>query len=153
MILTVIKAGLYQWHRLLDLPRQSPPSWYPDRLRDEIQELREARTFLERLSETADVFFTISRSEYDGFPVGQLPDFNLWHVPVYLYLIGKFTSRWTFYKVAAFICKPNHGSTVREVTNPTKDFKMEDVARRHGLDPTRFKRIGRNLRRVWPLFP
>ncbi|KAI0846486.1 hypothetical protein F5Y00DRAFT_264486 [Daldinia vernicosa] len=153
MARTIAKKFLHQWHKLLGLPRQSPLSWHRDRLREELQERRNASTPLEKLSEAADVFFSISRAKYDGYPVRPLPRFSVSHILVYAYMLAKFTSRWAFYRVAAFLCgAPNH-DIVREVVNPTKDYKLDEVAFRHHIDQGKFKRIGRRLRRVWPLFP
>ncbi|KAI8632140.1 hypothetical protein F5Y19DRAFT_473027 [Xylariaceae sp. FL1651] len=148
-----ISTLLYRWHRLLSLPRQPHLSWHQDRLRDELAECQEAETPLEKLSETSDVIFSLSRATYDGFPVGELPPFTLRHAPAYGYMLAKFTSRWAFYWAVAFLCgAPNH-YTVREVVNPTKDHKLEEVALRHHIDPEKFKRIACRLRRFWPLFP
>ena len=143
-------AFLQRWHRVLDLPKQTPPSWYSDILAGELQELREATTPIEKLSETSDVFFSIMRAKYDGYPIGELPPLNSWwHFLVYVYMIGKFTSRWGFYCTTGRLC----GGSVREVVNPKKDSKLEGVARRHGIDVGKFVRMGRRVRRVWPLFP
>ncbi|KAI0011875.1 hypothetical protein F4779DRAFT_615052 [Xylariaceae sp. FL0662B] len=147
------KTILHWWHRLLKLPRQSPPSWYQDRLREELQERREAVTPLLKLSETADVFFSISRAEYDGFPVRELPRFAFSHVLVYAYMLAKFTSRWMFYRVVSFLCGAPHYHDVREVVNPIKDHKLDEVAFRHHIDPVKFKRISHRLLWIWPLFP
>jgi hypothetical protein len=144
---------LHRWHKLLGLPRHSRPSWYRDQLRDELVEYRAARTPLEKLSETSDVFFALSRARHDGFPVRRLPVLRILHVPVYGYVLAKYTSRWGFYRVLALLCRAPHHATVREVMNPTKDHKLEEIASRHHIDPETFKRIGGRLRRVWPLFP
>ncbi|KAI1101319.1 hypothetical protein F4804DRAFT_316220 [Jackrogersella minutella] len=150
---TISQQILRRWHRLLNLRRQSPPSWYRDRLREELRELRVAGTRVERLSETADVFFALSRAAYDGSPVRALPRFTARHVPVYAYMVAKYTSRWAFYRLAALLCRAPHHRTVREVVNPTKDDKLDKVSARNRLDPDKFRRVGRRLRRVWPLFP
>lgn len=42
---------------------------------------------------------------------------------------------------------------MREVVNPAKYSKLEEVASRHQIDPVVFKRIGGKLRRLWPLLP
>ena len=145
---------LQRWHRLLGLSRKPTQSWHQDRLQEELQELRDAKTPLERLSETSDVFFTISRATYDGFPIQELPPFfTFGNIPVYAYMFGKFTSRWAFYRAAAYLCGSPHYHTVREVVNPSKDSKLDQVATRHNIDPLKFKRIACRLRRFWPLFP
>jgi len=143
---------LRRWHGMLGLSRQSPPSWYRDRLREELQERRIAKTPWQKLSETSDVFFSISRAQYDGFPVRKLPPFVASrHVLVYAYMLAKYTLRWKFYRTAAILCNAPHSDLVREVVNPSKDHKLDEVASRHQIDPVEFKRVGRQLRRVWPL--
>ncbi|KFY67434.1 hypothetical protein V496_01625 [Pseudogymnoascus sp. VKM F-4515 (FW-2607)] len=147
------EAVLGRWHRMLGLPRQSPP-WYRDRLREELQERRTANTPWQKLSEASDVFFSISRARYDGFPVRKLPIFVASrHVLVYTYMLAKYTSRWKFYRTAAKLCNAPNYDLVREVVNPSKAHKLDEVACRHQLDPAEFERIGRQLRRIWPLLP
>ncbi|KAI8962047.1 hypothetical protein F5Y11DRAFT_204459 [Daldinia sp. FL1419] len=153
MARNIAKRFLHRWHKLLGLQRQTPLSWHRDRLREELRERRDAGTPLEKLSETADVFFSISRAKYDGFPVRPLPRFSVSHVLVYAYMLAKFTSRWAFYRMAAFLCGAPNPGIVREVVNPIKDKKLDEVASRHRIDKDKFRRIGRRLRRVWPLFP
>ena len=147
-------ALLKRWHRMLGLSRQSSSSWYRDRLREELRERRIAKTRWQKLSETSDVFFSSIRAHYDGFPVRKLPQFiTSRHVLVYAYMLAKFTLRWKFYRTAAFICNAPHYDSVREVVNPSKDQKLEEVASRHQIDPVEFKKVGRQLRQVWPLLP
>ncbi|KAI1197352.1 hypothetical protein F5X97DRAFT_324568 [Nemania serpens] len=144
---------LRPWYTLLGLPLNLSPEWHHDRVREELIEYREAKTWLEALSEASDVFFSISRAKYDGVAGLELPQLNIHHVPIYGYLLAKFTSRRLFYWALAFLCGVPHHSSVREVVNPTKDHKLETVALRHDIEPEKFKRIGRRLRRVWLLFP
>lgn len=143
---------LLRWHRTLRLPQQ-PRCWYRDRLREETRERRLAMTPCQKLSETADVFYIISRAQHDGYPLRKLPDFIYPHLAVYVYLISKYTLRWTFYRVAAYICRCADPNSVREVVNPAKDHKLHEVASRHGIDPVNFHRVCRRLRRIWPLLP
>ena len=138
-----IDALLRRWHRMLGLARQSPPSWYRDRLREELKERRDAKTFLEKLSETSDVLFSISRARYDGFPVQSLPPLRTTrHTLAYTFLLLKYT-----------FCKAPHWGSVREVVNPGKDGNLREVARRHNIDPEEFVNAGQQLRNVWPLIP
>ncbi|KAI0509770.1 hypothetical protein F5B22DRAFT_316256 [Xylaria bambusicola] len=144
---------LHRWHKMLGLPRQSPRSWHLDRYNEERIELEAARTRLEKLSEASDVFFAISRARYDGFPIADLPPVHGRHITIYGYMIAKYTSRWAFYRMLAFLCKAPSHSAVREVVNPSKDEKLAVVARRHDIDPAKFTSFGRQLRRAWPLLP
>ena len=149
-----IDALLRRWHRMLGLARQSPPSWYRDRLREELKERRDAKTFLEKLSETSDVLFSISRARHDGFPVQSLPPFRTTrHTLAYTFMLLKYTLRWRFYRIAAKFCKAPHWGSVREVVNPGKDGNLREVARRHNIDPEEFVNAGQQLRNVWPLIP
>ncbi|KAH7304155.1 hypothetical protein B0I35DRAFT_445593 [Stachybotrys elegans] len=143
---------LLRWHGLLQLPRQTH-SWYRARLQEEIRERRLATTRWEKLSETADVFYTISRAHSDGHRFCRLPPFTPSQLGIYAYLISKFTLRWQFYRIAAFLCAPSTMPSVREVVNPSKDAKVQEVARRHNLDPAKFTRVCRRLRLLWPLLP
>ncbi|KAI4150894.1 MAG: hypothetical protein LQ340_003831 [Diploschistes diacapsis] len=148
-----LETLLRHWHNFLGLPSQTPSAWHEERLREELEECRAARTSLEKLSERSDVFFTISRARHGGFPIDSLPPFTARNAFVYAYMVAKFTSRRMFYTTAAKLCKAPHYRSVREVVNPSRDHKLELVASRHGIDPSKFKRVGRLLRRVWPLPP
>jgi hypothetical protein len=68
-------------------------------------------------------------------------------------MLAKFTLRWKFYRTAAVICNAPNYDIVREVVNPNKDQKIEEVASRHQIDAVEFKRVCRQLRQVWPLLP
>ncbi|KAF3089948.1 hypothetical protein TWF225_005167 [Orbilia oligospora] len=144
---------LKPWFRMLSLAQQSPPSWYRDRIREELQERRIAKSKLHKLSETSDVLFAISRARYDGFPIHKLPPFTIQHFPVYAYMLAKYSSRWGFYRMAAVLCKAPQYNLVREVVNPGKDHKLNEVSSRHNLNQEEFRRVGRRLRRFWPLLP
>ncbi|KAJ3760392.1 uracil phosphoribosyltransferase-domain-containing protein [Lentinula raphanica] len=136
-----LNSLLRRWHRMLGLQRQSPPSWYRDRVREELRERRAAKTSLEKLSETSDVFFAIIRAHYDGFVVKKIPPFiPSRHGLIYAYMLGKYTSRWGFYRTAAILCRAPRCDMVREVVNPGKDSKLHEVALRHQIDPEKFKR-------------
>ncbi|KAF2449015.1 hypothetical protein P171DRAFT_222827 [Karstenula rhodostoma CBS 690.94] len=144
---------LRRWHIMLGLPRQSPTRWYRDRLREELCERRAATTYLQKLSETSDVLFSISRALHDGFPMRQLPALSLRNAPAYLYMLAKYTSRWKFYRVAAKLCDAPRRESIREVINPDKDHKLLEVALRHDIDPVAFKVAAGKLQRFWPLLP
>jgi len=151
-----INRILYRWHRMMGLPRQSRPSWYRDRLREELHELRTATGPIQRLSETADVFFAISRARHDGIYCRwklPTPFVASRHAPVYAYMLVKYTLRWSFYRTAAVITNAPRPKLVREVINPWKDGKLDQVSRRHDIDQERFRRVAGLLRRFWPLLP
>ncbi|KAF2140520.1 uncharacterized protein K452DRAFT_230443 [Aplosporella prunicola CBS 121167] len=146
-----LEAGLRNWHRMLGLPQQATRFWHRDRLR---KELREAPTPLLKLSESSDVFFSISRARYDGFAIRSLPSLAPpRHLLVYAYMLGKFTMRWAFYRTVAVLCKAPNRQMVNEVVNPGKNHKLFEVATRHNIDSKKFLRVGLLVRRVWPLLP
>ncbi len=146
-----IEVLLKRWYNLLGLSQQSR-RWYRDRIREELQERRQATTRLRKLSETSDVFFSISRARHDGFPCRSLPPFAATrHGLVYVYMLAKFSSRWGFYRTAAWLCDAPSREAVCEVVNPGKDENLWEVALRHSIDPGRFVRVGGWLRWLWPL--
>jgi hypothetical protein len=121
-----LDALLRQWHGMLGLSRQSPPSWYRDQLHEELQERKSAPTRLQKLSETADVFFSISRARHDGFPVRQLPPVvTSRHALIYADMLAKYTLRWQLYRTAASLCNAPRYDLVREVVNPSKATSLQ----------------------------
>lgn len=68
-------------------------------------------------------------------------------------MLGKFTLRWGFYRVTAWLYSKADWRSVREVVNPAKEYKLEQIAARHEIDPMQFKRVGDKLLKVWPLLP
>jgi hypothetical protein len=145
---------LRRWHGVLRLARQPVASWHRDRVREELKERRMATTRWQSLSETSDVLFSLSRARYDGFPIKSLPCMLApRYVFAYAYMLAKYTSRWSFYRVAAYLSDAPNRDFVREVVNPSKNPKLDEVASRHKIDPVRFKRVCRRLLRVWPLLP
>ena len=146
-------ALLERWYGVLGLPRQPLSSWHRSRIREELHERRKAISCQQKLSETSDVFFSINRARHDGFPNRKLPVISSRHILVYAYMLAKFTLRWKFYRITAFFCNDPRYKDVREVVNPRKDQKLEEVALRNQINPAKFKYVGRRLRRVWPLLP
>lgn len=145
---------LHWWLTMLRLARQSPPSWYRNRLREELRERQAAVTAWEKLSESSDVLFSILRARHDGHPIGTPPPYRIWHNSLaYGYMVVKYTSRWSFYRTATRFCSNIDHRMVCEVVNPAKDHKLEQVALRHQIDPLIFRRTCHRLRRVWPLLP
>ncbi|ELQ42435.1 hypothetical protein OOU_Y34scaffold00208g2 [Pyricularia oryzae Y34] len=68
---------------------------------------------------------------------------------------SKFSARWTFYRIVAFACgaRGERLRGVREVVNPAKASKVDEVAERHGLDRVAFRRWAGRVRMFWPLLP
>ncbi|KAI1485397.1 hypothetical protein F5X96DRAFT_674678 [Biscogniauxia mediterranea] len=149
MSAALVDAFVSRWHAWLGLPHK-PASWYRERLAEELIEQAEAEGFVARLSETADVHYTITRARSNGHDIAATPRPLL----PYLYMVAKFTSRCGFYRAAAWLSGGGaHGRPVLEVVNPSKEAKRRAVALRHGIDPDRFQKVCRILLLVWPLFP
>jgi hypothetical protein len=149
----MIVATLQGWHKLLGLRRQVSPEWHRARLTEEKAELIEATGLIDRMSEGSDVIFAISRAHHDGFLMNeQLPPLGR-NLHLYLYMLGKFTMRWAFYRTAAWLSGAPDVNGVREVINPKKDYKLVEVAGRHDIDVDKFKTIAVRLRTVFPLLP
>lgn len=142
---------LHRWHSLLGLRRQVYRHWHRARLREELRERNSAKTCFTRLSETSDVFFCISRAAHDGQALCKRPPFLLGQTGLaYSYMLTKYTSRWCFYRVIALLCGAPNVAGVREVVNPGKDSKLDEVAARHEIDRMKFRRLGRRMRWFWP---
>ena len=157
MLSHIGNALLKRWYRSLRLPLHAP-SFYLDRYNEELEELSQAKTSIDRLSETSDVLFAWKRAQFEGYPVGDLPPALLRasdKVHVYVYMVLKLTSRWMFFRTTALLCgaRLREVGAMSEVVNAGKDWKLERVARTHGIDPVRFRRVGGKLRRVWLLLP
>jgi hypothetical protein len=68
-------------------------------------------------------------------------------------MLGKFISRWGSYRVAAYCTGKRDWRVVREVINPRKDSKVEEVAARHGIERRVFPKACKRLLwvlLVWP---
>jgi hypothetical protein len=118
-----VNALLRKWYDKLGLARQTPPSWYRDRLREELLERRTARWPMLKLSETADVFLTVIRARYDGFPIRTLPSF-MFRQTLISYMITKYIFRWKLYRTTVRLCGSPDFTQVCEVVNPRKDHKL-----------------------------
>ena len=103
-------------------------------------EQKEATTTIERNSESSDVLFIIARAHNEGFNI-PLPTNQPTRAWYYIYMILKKTSHWGFYRIAAWLAGASHGSDVREVINPLRNFKLDQVACRHDIDPAIFRRV------------
>ncbi|KAL4923758.1 uracil phosphoribosyltransferase-domain-containing protein [Aspergillus undulatus] len=56
-------------------------------------------------------------------------------------MLAKFTSRWSFYRVAAYCAGKPDWRGVREVVNPRKGMKLDEVAERHRIEKEVFRRV------------
>jgi hypothetical protein len=148
------RALLSRWHAMLGLTRQETRSWHQDRVKEELMERRAAKTPLQKLSETSDVFFSLLRARYDGFPISGLPTSCISRYSlVLLYMLAKYTLRWSFYRMASLLCQRSPRIGIGQVVNPRKDHNLQQVACRHHINPDLFKQTCHRLLRVFPLLP
>ncbi|MDP2631260.1 MAG: hypothetical protein Q8P30_00650 [Candidatus Uhrbacteria bacterium] len=124
-------------------------AWHLEDIKDEMSELKEARGFFNRWSELSDVVYTVSRAHWSGHKsikwkmgAGKY----LWGM---LYMFPKYTLRWIFFLLAGKLTKKN--TKLREVRNPAKVHKLQDIAVRNKLDVERFERTCKRLLKFWPL--
>ncbi|KAL4985538.1 hypothetical protein BDW68DRAFT_189613 [Aspergillus falconensis] len=145
---------LKKWHTLLGLSRKPELAWHRSRLTEELLERRMAATPLSRLSETSDILFTLSRAQHDGFSIYFRPSWSrTYNGLAKIYMLSKFTSRWGFYRVAAYCAGKRDWRAVREVVNPRKRAKVDEVALRHGIPTRVFRRVCARLLWVLPVLP
>ncbi|HRY31151.1 MAG TPA: hypothetical protein P5328_02075 [Candidatus Paceibacterota bacterium] len=126
----------HAWHTKLNM-RKNSLDWHKQDIQSEYEELLQAKGFVHRWSELADVVYTYTRARWSGhreltFPFGKLKLF--WGS---LYMFPKYTSRWKLFRKAGNRVKP--GSNISAVRNPKKIDKLHEIARENNLDHERFK--------------
>lgn len=118
-------------------------------MQDELEELAEARGFVNRWSEYSDVAYTYTRAHWSGHMSIQNP-LGFWkYFWGLLYMFPKYTLRWWFYRRAGKCVDPKVRMT--EVRNPQKVEKLRTIAMKYGLEPALFEQICRRQLQYWPL--
>jgi hypothetical protein len=136
------------WHERLHMPKHDE-AWHREDLADELQELKEAKGFVNRWSEYSDVAYTYTRARWSGYrsivnPIGFWG--FIWGL---VYMFPKYSLRWAFYRRAGYKALPRVEMT--EVRNPQKVEKLRSIAEKYGVDPAQFEAICRAQLRYWPL--
>jgi hypothetical protein len=136
------------WHGLLGMQKHDL-AWHKQDMADEIKEYEEAKGFIARWSELSDIVYTYTRGRWSGhqelvFPLS--PWQFAWGS---LYMFPKYSLRWLFFVTTGK--QAGAEKTIREVRNPAKLFKLDDIAERYGVDKERFREICGKLLRFWPL--
>ncbi|KAI6308988.1 hypothetical protein MCOR29_009064 [Pyricularia oryzae] len=116
-------TALHCWHAFLSLTHQVPVSWHSARLREKLVERRAAVTSISRSVERGLTYTASKVYIFIAVPIGVL-----------LYIVAKFSLRWAFYRIVAFAsgARGRKLKDVREVVNPRKTGKVDEVAGRHG---------------------
>lgn len=93
--------------------------------------------------------------EHDGYPLPTKFKPRLHSLLAYIYMLAKYSSRWSFYRYCEGKSSSNgKKSIITEVVNPKKDAKIVMVAKRWNIeDVDKFLKVAQKVRRVWPLFP
>eukprot|EP00697_Spironema_sp_BW2_P004266 gnl/Spiro4/1580_TR837_c0_g1_i1.p1 gnl/Spiro4/1580_TR837_c0_g1~~gnl/Spiro4/1580_TR837_c0_g1_i1.p1 ORF type:complete len:175 (+),score=13.63 gnl/Spiro4/1580_TR837_c0_g1_i1:79-525(+) len=129
-------------------------TWHRQDVIGEMREFRQASTRLHRLSELSDISFTYTRAISNGYHVPN--PFVLTSVPsrcvIDAYMIVKYSTRFYFYRFCGW--RAGHPTTLREVRNPMKTNKLEEIAKGNRIaDVDHFVRICVWWRRYWPFLP
>ncbi len=122
--------------------------WHINDVKDECEELKEARGFINRWSELSDVSYTYTRTRWAGHKINK-PLNSLLLFIGYFYMIPKYSLRWfLFYKAGKSI---NPDVKVSAVRNPKKIHKLNEIAKENNLNETQFKTEVEKRLKYWPL--
>ena len=134
------------WHNLIAMEKRSR-AWHEDDIADEFAEYREAQGFMEKWSEVSDVVYTYTRAKWSGHSTLAFPLPRRYFFWGALYMFPKYTLRWLFFAVAGRIADSEN--PIREVRNPRKLSKVNEIAWKYHLDAEHFCAICQRLLRYW----
>lgn len=132
------------WHNRLDMPKYDL-AWHKADVADELQELVEAKSFIDKWSELSDISYTYTRAKWSGHVDIDLPITYHQYLIGLIYMFPKYSLRWNFfYKLGKRL-----GAEVKvtEVRNPKKLSKLENIAEKYGLDKKQFVEEAKKLMR------
>ena len=141
-----MKKLIEKWHSKLDMPKYDFV-WHSQDTADEIQELNEAEGLICKWSELSDVVYTCTRANWSGHKNIKFPYNKLKFFIGTLYMIPKYTLRWNFFRTLGK--KFNKDLKIKEVRNPKKVKKLENIAIQYNLDPKIFIDEAEKLMRFW----
>lgn len=136
------------WHSVLGM-EQKDEAWFRKHIRQELIELMEAQTVMEKWSELADVVYAVTRAKWNKHERIQFPLTKRAYAVGWVYMIPKHTSRWLFYRVAGG--RVRRGVRMKVVRNPLRTEKLHAVAQKYEVDPARFEHVCKQQLRWWPL--
>lgn len=138
-----------KWHDWLNMPKYDQ-RWHDNDMQDELKEYQVEANILKKWSEVSDLVYTYTRAKWTGhkldFPLGRFEYFL-----GVIYMFPKYTSRYLFFRKAGK--KVNSQVVVREVRNPKRMQKLEEIAATYRLDKTKFSKTCKRQLRYWPLLP
>lgn len=138
-----------KWHRWMKQPNQDE-AWHRADIADELQELRDAKGFIARWSETSDVVYAVTHGRQAGH-MFEYPISRPQIIAGYVYMYPKYTSRALFFRAAGK--RAGMPSGLYSVRNPKKIRKLEAIAKEYNVDPVAFVQVCKRQLRFWPLLP
>lgn len=136
------------WHNLLGMEKHDR-LWHEQDIHDELIEYKKARKFFDRWSELSDVVYTYTRARWSGHKDFKFPLSRFLFLWGSLYMFPKYTLRWLFFLFAGK--KAGSKKPIREVRNPQKDNKLDEISAHYGCDPILFRKICKRRISYWPL--
>ncbi len=135
------------WHNWLGMKKHGL-AWHQADIDDELTELNEAHSFIERWSEKSDVVYTYTRARWAGHQDINFPLITSDYLVGWVYMIPKYSMRWFFFKTAG----RKLDAEVHAVRNPRKIYKLHEIAEKNKLDPLEFEKICVAQLRYWKYF-
>ena len=139
---------IFTWHNLLGMEKHDA-AWHENDIADELAEYEQAEGFMERWSEVSDVVYTYTRAKWSGYSEIAWPLPRRYFVWGSLYMFPKYSLRWLFFRIAGMRIKSQ--KPIREVRNPAKLSKLDEIAKKYSVDPERFRIICQGLLKHWIL--
>ena len=141
-----MKKLIRNWHSILNMPKHDLV-WHLQDMADEIPEFNEADGLVCKWSELSDVVYTCTRAHWSGYKDIKFPYGKLKFYTGTLYMIPKYTLRWTFFRKLGK--KFDKNLKITEVRNPKKIKKLENIAIQYNLDPKDFTFEAQKLMKRW----
>lgn len=140
-----------KWHDWLDMPKFDA-AWHQADMQDELAEFRQETNWFKKWSETSDVVYTYSRSQWSGHSL----DFPLTKRHLVLgtiYMFPKYTGRFLFFRQAGR--KAGADKVIRCVRNPKKLYKLDAIISHQNIavDRELLHKVCKKQLRYWPLLP
>jgi hypothetical protein len=142
------KMIIWFWHNLLKMEKYDL-GWHQADIIDELAEYKRAEGFMERWSELSDIVYTYTRARWSGHTNISFPLSRGLFIWGSLYMFPKYTLRWLFFAFAGKLLKSKR--LIREVRNPKKISKLDEIADKYGLEKNAFRSTCRKLLRFCPL--
>jgi len=121
--------------------------WHENDIKDELEELKEAKGLIHKWSEVSDVVYTYTRANWSGHNKLVFPLKKTHFYIGLIYMIPKYTLRWKFFRKIGKSFDKN--LKINEVRNPKKIEKLERIANKYNLDVDLFKDKVQKLSKKW----